>query len=268
VSPVTGELLIAYADARLGGGTPSVSVVRSPDGRRWSAPADVSQIPDAAWLPAIAMSSTGQAAVTFYTSSFERENGASFMAVMLRRLPSSATDPVTAAANVVAQAPLEWPGDYTSLVASGSAFVAVYGMHSDIHARRLSDDRDDIISASRAFSAAYVRGDVDAMMALYTPDAVILPPNRPIIRGTDALRRYWTLPAGLRVVEHAATPDSIVVVGNTAYDWGTYRVRTINAAGEGGERTTLGKYVIVWVRDPRDARLGWRMHVDMWNAGS
>lgn len=63
------------------------------------------------------------------------------------------------------------------------------------------------------------------------------------------------------MLEHRATPDSIAVVGPVAYDWGKYRVRTRNAAGE--ERETLGKYVIVW----REVTPGvWRMHVDMWNS--
>jgi len=120
--------------------------------------------------------------------------------------------------------------------------------------------RTAIAAAARDFSARYERGDVAGMVALYTPDGVILPPGRPAIRGTEALRAYWTLPAGVRVLEHRVTADSVVVAGPVAYDWGTYRVRTSNA--EGAERETIGKYVIVW----RESAPGeWRMHVDMWN---
>jgi ketosteroid isomerase-like protein len=124
-----------------------------------------------------------------------------------------------------------------------------------------SDARAAIGAAAHAFSRAYERGDVPAMVATYTPDGVILPPGRHAIRGAAALAEYWTLPPGVRVLEHRTAADSIVVAGPLAYDWGTYRVRTENPAGE--QRETFGKYVIVW----RETAPGtWRMHVDMWNA--
>lgn len=122
--------------------------------------------------------------------------------------------------------------------------------------------RTAILAVSREFSSLYERGDAAAMAALYTADGVILPPGRATMSGVAALTRYWTLAPGARVLEHHATPDSIVVVGTVAYDWGTYRVRTRDAAG--AERDAGGKYVIVW----RETGPGvWRMHLDMWNAG-
>jgi uncharacterized protein (TIGR02246 family) len=112
----------------------------------------------------------------------------------------------------------------------------------------------------RRFSEAYVAGDIETMVGLYTPDAVIFPGNSEAIRGHDAIRRYWTLPAGQRVTLHRATPTEIRIDGNHAYDHGVYEVT--------GERNgtawgpTHGKYVIVWRRTPQ----GWRMHLDMWNS--
>lgn len=119
-----------------------------------------------------------------------------------------------------------------------------------------------IAAVSREFSARYERGDAAGMVELYTPDGVILPPGRSAMQGRDALTQYWTLGPGSRVLEHRVTADSVVVVGPVAYDWGTYRVRTQDAAG--ATRDGGGKYVIVW----RETSPGvWRMHVDMWNAG-
>jgi ketosteroid isomerase-like protein len=127
-----------------------------------------------------------------------------------------------------------------------------------------SDDaaRAAIAAVSREFSTRYERGDAAGMVALYTPDGVILPPGRPALRGPAALTQYWALAPGFRVLEHRVTADSVVVLGPVAYDWGTYRVRTQDAAG--AVRDGGGKYVIVW----RETSPGvWRMHVDMWNAG-
>ncbi|HEX6910873.1 MAG TPA: nuclear transport factor 2 family protein [Longimicrobium sp.] len=117
-----------------------------------------------------------------------------------------------------------------------------------------------IQALSRRFSAAYVAGDVETMVGLYTPDAVIFPGNSEMLQGPDAIRRYWTLPAGQRVTRHVATPTEIRIDGDHAYDYGVYEV-----AGERGGTAwgpTLGKYVIVWRRTPD----GWRMHLDMWNS--
>lgn len=113
---------------------------------------------------------------------------------------------------------------------------------------------------SRRFSAAYMAGDVETMVSLYTPDAVIFPNNSEAIRGHEAIRRYWALPPGQRVTLHRATPTEIRIDGGHAYDHGVYEIageRDGTAWGPGH-----GKYVIVWRRTPQ----GWRMHLDMWNS--
>ena len=123
-----------------------------------------------------------------------------------------------------------------------------------------ADARARILATSREFSARYERGDAAGMAALYTADGVILPPGRNASSGAQALTTYWTLAPGVRILEHRATPDSIVVVGPTAYDWGRFRVRTQDSTGT--TRDGQGKYVIVW----RETAPGtWRMHLDIWN---
>lgn len=113
---------------------------------------------------------------------------------------------------------------------------------------------------SRRFSEAYVRGDVETMVGIYTPDAVIFPGNSEAIRGADAIRRYWALPEGQRVTRHVATPTEILIDGNHAYDHGVYEIAGVRGAEAWGP--SHGKYVIVWRRTAR----GWRMHLDMWNS--
>lgn len=122
------------------------------------------------------------------------------------------------------------------------------------------DEVAAIRALSAAFSAAYVRGDADAMVALYTPDAVIFPGNSEMIQGHDAIRRFWALDPGERVTMHRATPTEIRIDGDHAYDYGVYEV-----SGERGGQAygpVPGKYVIVWRRTAQ----GWRMHLDIWNS--
>ena len=127
-------------------------------------------------------------------------------------------------------------------------------------ARRAAEqDVAAITELGRQFSAAYMRGDVDAMVALYTTDAVIFPGNSEMIRGHDDIRRYWAGPPGRRVTLHRATPTEIRVEGDHAYDYGVFEIAGEQAGTAWGPNR--GKYVIVWRREPA----GWRMHLDIWN---
>lgn len=123
-------------------------------------------------------------------------------------------------------------------------------------------DVEAIMAQSRRFSQAYVDGDLDTQMAIYSDDAVIAPPGRGFISGPENLRRYWTTPEGREVVRHSSTPVDIVVQGDVAYDWGIYQ----GASGPVGAASDFeGKYLIVWRRGDDGV---WRMVQDMWNTSS
>jgi uncharacterized protein (TIGR02246 family) len=52
---------------------------------------------------------------------------------------------------------------------------------------------EDANAALDRFSAAYTANDVDALVALYAPNAILLGTNSPIIsEGRDAIRAYFT----------------------------------------------------------------------------
>jgi ketosteroid isomerase-like protein len=56
---------------------------------------------------------------------------------------------------------------------------------SAAQAQGTPSDVDAIKEAARQFSAAYLRGDADALIALYTRDAVIFPERSEAISGHD-----------------------------------------------------------------------------------
>lgn len=124
-----------------------------------------------------------------------------------------------------------------------------------------SQDVARIVERSRAFSAAYVRGDTAAMVEMYTPDGVIFPNNSEMLAGREALLRFWTIPEGDNITRHVATPTQIRVDGDHAYDYGVYEVDVLR---QGRARPqTRGKYVIVW---ERGADREWRIKLDIWNS--
>lgn len=147
------------------------------------------------------------------------------------------------------------------------SFIAVFSI-ADVsvsarqHGDRKADEQKDIEAirnASTRFSAAYVRGDIEEMLSIYTDDGVIFPNGRNMMRGKEKLRGYWTLRPGRKITYHKATPVEISVEGDTAYDYGNYEVR---GTQEGvAWEPAFGKYVIVWKRTGDS----WKMHLDIWN---
>ena len=121
------------------------------------------------------------------------------------------------------------------------------------------DDINKIVAASKAFSEAYVSGDIDKMTNIYTLDAKIFPGGTEIIGGREKIRKQWTLPVGDKITRHVATPGEIRVVEEFAYDYGYYEGETLKANGE--TQKWKGKYVIVWKKVNEE----WLMYLDIWN---
>ena len=96
--------------------------------------------------------------------------------------------------------------------------------------------------------------------ASYTKDAKIFPQRGKIIEGVADIINYWTLPEGVKTMNHKITPSEITIVGDTAYDYGYYQGETLQANGE--KSAWKGKYVIVWKRVGAE----WKMYLDIWNS--
>ena len=124
-----------------------------------------------------------------------------------------------------------------------------------------SDHITAILAQSRALSAAYMAGDIEALVAVYAEDGIAAPGGSEFIRGHDALFELWSLPEGRVVTHHQAIPEELRVEGDMAYDWGYYE----GAVTQDGEARPpfRGKYLVVWQRDPDGV---WRIAHDMWNS--
>lgn len=92
--------------------------------------------------------------------------------------------------------------------------------------------------------AGWLAGDVDALLSLYTDDAVLMPEGQPAVFGKEAIRplyesvfREYTIRSESRVVE-------IEVSGGLGYLWCTYRLTAMPKAG-GAMLHTEGKSVFI-----------------------
>jgi len=131
-------------------------------------------------------------------------------------------------------------------------------------AQEFSGEQDifnTLAQISNQFSAAYVKGDAEKMASFYTDDAVIFPGNSDLIRGKEAIKKYWTLPTGRTITHHKITSVEIKLLDEFAYDYGYYEVSGTNNGEAWG--LNYGKYLIVWKKDKEGV---WKMHLDMWNS--
>jgi uncharacterized protein (TIGR02246 family) len=127
----------------------------------------------------------------------------------------------------------------------------------------MAQGRAGVDEANRRFMEAMERGDAASVAALYAEDAVVLPPDGPMVSGRSAIEEFWRglMGAGARGVNLetlrlAGSGDMLHEVGRA----------TITIQPEGGETNNLVvKYVVVWERNPAgDLALA----VDIWNGES
>ena len=147
-----------------------------------------------------------------------------------------------------------------STLAAAALLAATTAASAQSPSQSSADAEAAIRLQSERFSQAYVNEDFDTLIGIYAADGMGAPSGRDFIRGREALRAYWTLPEGVDVTHHRATPERLVVDGRHAYDWGRYE----GASGPvGAPRPFGGKYLITWVLDDDGV---WRIANDMWNS--
>ena len=121
-------------------------------------------------------------------------------------------------------------------------------------------DIDKILSNIKSFSVSLMNSDYKSIGLAYTEDAKIFPNNKEILKGKEAIIKYWVLPKGFKTKYHKIKPEEIKIIGDEAYDYGYYEGITLRP--NGSESNWKGKYVIVWKKINGD----WKMYLDIWNS--
>jgi uncharacterized protein (TIGR02246 family) len=123
-----------------------------------------------------------------------------------------------------------------------------------------SADEGAIRAQSTDWVKAYNGGDAKAVAALYTEDALLLPPGAPGVRGRPAILEFFTKDiadskaAGATIA--IAPKADVGVSGNMGWESGTYKVTMKGAVVE------TGKYLSVSRK--KDGK--WLYIRDTWNA--
>jgi ketosteroid isomerase-like protein len=122
------------------------------------------------------------------------------------------------------------------------------------------DDLRAIERLNQAEVRAVLANDVRSLMSLWSDDLVLLPPAGPIQRVRSSydemLRQGLEQSRALDFVECVFEFEEIQVLGDYAFEWGTYRWRARPRAG-GDTMTIHGKIMRILRREPDGS---WKMH--------
>ncbi|HEX2249132.1 MAG TPA: SgcJ/EcaC family oxidoreductase [Gemmatimonadales bacterium] len=124
-------------------------------------------------------------------------------------------------------------------------------------------DRVGIRAADSAFMTAANAGDADAVAAVYTGNAMLLPPNAPPQRGQSAIRKFWDGFFQAYTVKFEIGSDTIEGRGDLAYNVGHYRFTAVPKARSEPGMADEGKFVEILRKQPDGS---WKYVVDMYSS--
>ena len=97
------------------------------------------------------------------------------------------------------------------------------------------------------YTKATLAGDAKAVGALYTEDAVEMPPNQPPVKGRVAIQQFYEKQfAAGKIANFALDHMETRALGDTGYDVGTYRQNVTPTGGAAFDDT--GKYTVILKR--------------------
>ena len=118
-----------------------------------------------------------------------------------------------------------------------------------------------IVKIADAYVKASLAGDVKAIVALYTDDAVEMPPNQPPVKGKPAIEQYYVKEmAAAKLTAFKVAHLEAVASGDVGYDVGTY-TQTVTTK-DGTKHNSSGKYTVILKRRGSD----WKVQYAIYNA--
>ena len=117
---------------------------------------------------------------------------------------------------------------------------------------------DGIVEIHEAIMTTFEAGKATELVAHYTEDGQLFPPNSDVIRGREAIAQFWQnmMNIGIKRID-LRTVEVEGCYGKTATEIGMYM-----AFDNADVLIDRGNYLIIW-KQVDDA---WQLHRDMWNS--
>ena len=124
-----------------------------------------------------------------------------------------------------------------------------------------ADDSGRIRAGTESWLKSFNSGNAGAVVALYSDDAVVMPPNAPSARGIVAIKEAIAKEiAGMKkggLTLAMGTVDEVNVAADMAWHAGTFVVKD-----KSGKAVDNGKFLEAWER--KNGK--WRIVRDIWNS--
>ena len=121
----------------------------------------------------------------------------------------------------------------------------------------LAQDKATIQKLNDQLEEAYNSGNARSVAAMYTEDAILLPPGHPVVRGRPAIEAYMRSIMDKLGNLKLTTVDVKNLASDAAREVGTFTARTKDQEPQ----DLTGKYIIVWQK----AGASWKVEADIWN---
>ena len=122
-------------------------------------------------------------------------------------------------------------------------------------------DRERMAEISDEWLSAYERGDLDGIMAIMHPDAILMPHNQATSRGTAAVREYFSTRIGRPGVRFVNELEEIRINGSWAIVLGSFAIEADAPDGDTPMIVHRGRYLVLYEKVDGD----WLMLRDMDN---
>lgn len=123
-------------------------------------------------------------------------------------------------------------------------------------------DLEAIGGLREVYAAAVNAGDVDRLTDSFTEDAVVMPPNEPVVTGYEAIESWFEANFEQFTTELRVSSDEVEVVDGWAFDRGTYTL-TLTPKAEGEPTEDNGKYIDILQKQPDGS---WKYARSIWNS--
>lgn len=141
--------------------------------------------------------------------------------------------------------------------------VGAAGCQAQADTTLATADATAIRGALEAYFTAANAGDAARWAALYTEDAVMMPPNSPTVEGRAAIES-WLAMLPVKITDAEGMALEVEGTGTVAYLRGTYSM-SLQVPGLPESVEQRGKLLQIYARQPAGS---WLLARDIWNANA
>ena len=124
-----------------------------------------------------------------------------------------------------------------------------------------AEDETAIREADVAWAKAASAGDAAAITAFYTSDAVLLPPDSPVLKGSEEIGKFFSGMTSSMSGPFELKTLAVEGRGDLAFSTGEWTAALTPKKG-GAKRDERGKYLGVMKKQPDGS---WKLIYDIWN---